>query len=49
MLIEIYNNDIERIFNFLYSKNYNKIDNPRWDGTHNDYLFYDSTFINNYK
>lgn len=58
MLIEIYNNDIERIFNLLYSKNYklhsnftnyNKIDNPRWDGTHNDYLFYDSTLINNYK
>lgn len=58
MLIEIYNNDIERIFNLLYSKNYklhsnftnyNKIDNPRWDGTHNDYLFYDSNLIKNYK
>jgi hypothetical protein len=21
--------------------NYNMSDNPRWDGSHNDYLFYD--------
>ena len=48
MLIEIYNKDKEDIFNFLNSKgyelvknvtNYNKVDNPKWDGTHNDYLF----------
>jgi len=48
ILIEIYNFDLENIFNFfeknrykLHSNftNYNKIDNPVWDGTHNDYLF----------
>jgi len=51
MLIEIYNVDYDKIVNFLkenkYSfikniSNYNKQDNPHWDGTHNDYLFTDS-------
>ena len=49
MLIEIYQKDYEKICNYLTSKNYylhsnfsnyNKIDNPIWDGSHNDYLFY---------
>lgn len=48
MLIEIYNFDYENILNYLKDNNYelhsnfsnyNKIDNPNWDGTHNDYLF----------
>ena len=48
MLIEIYTKDYDNIIEFLESKNYNlhsnftnynKIDNPGWDGTHNDYLF----------
>jgi len=48
MLIEIYNFDFENILKFLNDNqydlhsnfsNYNKIDNPAWDGTHNDYLF----------
>jgi FkbM family methyltransferase len=52
MLIEIYNTDYDKIVNFLeenqyklYSNfsNYNKITNPNWDGTHNDYLFRDCT------
>jgi FkbM family methyltransferase len=51
MLIEIYRKDYEKILNYLSSKNYylhsnfsnyNKIDNPIWDGTHNDFLFCDS-------
>jgi|TARA_B110000908_G_C10051941_1_gene356607 FkbM family methyltransferase len=50
MLIEIYTVDYDTIFNYLTSKNYelhsnlsnyNKLDNPRWDGTHNDFLFFD--------
>lgn len=50
MLIEIYKKDYENIIKFLKIKkyrlisnfsNYNKIDNPGWDGTHNDYLFVD--------
>ena len=50
MLIEIYNKDYDEIYNFLYSKNYflnsnftnyNKLDNPGWDESHNDFLFYD--------
>lgn len=50
MLIEIYKKDYENIIKFLEIKkyklisnfsNYNKIDNPGWDGTHNDYLFVD--------
>lgn len=48
ILVEIYVNEYEKIVNYLYSKNYilhsnlsnyNKNDNPIWDGTHNDYLF----------
>ena len=51
MLIEIYNFDYVNIYNFLKEKdyklhsnfsNYNPIDNPGWDGTHNDYLFIDN-------
>lgn len=51
MLIEVYTKDYDNIANFLNSQNYtlhsnftnyNKIDNPGWDGTHNDYLFVDS-------
>ena len=50
ILIEIYNYDFEKILLFLTSNcyklhsnfsNYNIIDNPQWDGTHNDYLFID--------
>jgi hypothetical protein len=50
MLIEIYTKDYEKILNYLSSKNYylhsnfsnyNKIDNPIWDETHNDFLFCD--------
>jgi FkbM family methyltransferase len=52
MLIEVYNYDYENILNYVNSNNYklhsnltnyNKIDNPCWDGTHNDYLFIDNT------
>lgn len=48
ILIEIYNYHYDQIIEFLSSNgyemiqsftNYNKIDNPDWDGTHNDYLF----------
>ena len=48
LLIEIYKKDKDKIFSFLESKkyklhsnfsNYNKKDNPGWDGSHNDYLF----------
>jgi hypothetical protein len=51
MLIEIYNHDFENILLFLTENcyilhsnfsNYNYIDNPQWDGTHNDYLFMDN-------
>lgn len=51
MLIEIYTNDYDSIVEYLLNNNYklhssfsnyNKIDNPMWDGTHNDFLFYDS-------
>lgn len=51
MLIEIYILDYDNIINFLTEKkytlhsnftNYNKITNPIWDGTHNDYLFCDN-------
>ena len=50
MLVEIYKKDYEKIVKYLNENNYqlkcnltnyNKIDNPNWDGTHNDYLFYD--------
>jgi len=48
LLIEIRNNHYKEIVSFLYERgydlmscfsNYNRIDNPGWDGTHNDYLF----------
>jgi FkbM family methyltransferase len=48
LLIEIYNNQYEKIINYLKQFNYNllsnfsdynKSNNPNWDGTHNDYLF----------
>tara|TARA_Y100000590_G_scaffold368256_1_gene428810 strand:+ start:1930 stop:2577 length:648 start_codon:yes stop_codon:yes gene_type:complete len=51
ILVEIYNKDELEITNYLKNKNYelhsnftnyNKRDNPFWDGTHNDYLFKDS-------
>lgn len=52
MLIEVYTTELEKITEFLeqnkyklscnYS-NYNKVDCPLWDGTHNDYLFIDIT------
>jgi FkbM family methyltransferase len=51
MLIEIYSFDFNNILEFLNSNNYtlvsnftnyNRIDNPGWDGTHNDYLFKDN-------
>ena len=54
MLIEVYKKDYNDIVNFLnllnyklHSNftNYNKIDNPVWDGTHNDYLFVDNTSL----
>lgn len=50
MLIEIYNMQYDSLVKFLEENNYkllnnisnyNKIDNPGWDGTHNDYLFID--------
>lgn len=54
MLIEVYNKDYESVINYLnlhnYNlhsnfTNYNKNDNPNWDGTHNDFLFYDNENI----
>lgn len=47
ILVEIYTKDKEKIFEYLENigykgfnfTNYNKVDNPFWDGTHNDYLF----------
>ena len=54
MLIEVYNKDYDDIVTFLkinnYTlhmniSNYNSIDNPHWDGTHNDYLFIDTTVL----
>lgn len=48
LLIEIYKDQFEGIVAFLAEKgydmiecftNYNTASNPRWDGTHNDYLF----------
>uniref|UniRef100_A0A6C0JPJ9 Methyltransferase FkbM domain-containing protein n=1 Tax=viral metagenome TaxID=1070528 RepID=A0A6C0JPJ9_9ZZZZ len=50
-LIEIYDKDYEKILNYLINNNYclhsnfsnyNKNDNIHWDGTHNDFLFYDN-------
>jgi len=48
LLIEIYNFDYDNILKYLHDNqyklysnfsNYNKTDNPGWDGTHNDFLF----------
>ena len=48
MLIEVYNFDFTKICNYLKDNNYqlisnfsnyNKKNNPNWDGTHNDFLF----------
>jgi FkbM family methyltransferase len=48
ILIEIYNDQYDSIILYLLNHNYklhsnltnfNNIDNPNWDGTHNDYLF----------
>lgn len=48
MLIEIYEKDKKEIFDYLCSNhydflenvtNYNHLNNPNWDGTHNDYFF----------
>lgn len=48
IVIEIYTKDLEKILSFMEEKNYtlfgnltnfNHVDNPNWDGTHNDYLF----------
>lgn len=50
MLIEVYNNQYDELVAFLAANNYrlvcnfseyNRTDNPFWDGTHNDYLFLD--------
>jgi FkbM family methyltransferase len=50
LLIEVYKSDYDKITSYLSSfkyamhsnfSNYNKVDNPIWDGTHNDFLFYD--------
>lgn len=55
MLIEIYEQKKDKIFEYLRSNNYklysnfteyNPKDNPLWDGLHNDYLFYDVLFKN---
>ena len=48
LLIEIYQKSYQELVDFLDARgytmvgnltNYNKITNPHWDGTHNDYLF----------
>jgi len=48
LLIEVYEDKKDIIFNYLVENNYlllenitnyNKFDNPGWDGSHNDYLF----------
>jgi len=48
LLIEVYEEKKDIIFNYLIENNYlllenitnyNKFDNPGWDGSHNDYLF----------
>ena len=54
LLIEIYRKDYNNILSYLQSKNYtlhsnftnyNHIDSPIWDGTHNDFLFYDNLIL----
>ena len=51
ILIEIYKHEYNSIYSYLINNNYkllsnftnyNLIDNPTWDGTHNDYLFIDN-------
>ena len=51
MLIEIYKEKFNDIHNYLTENNYklccnfsnyNKVDNPGWDGSHNDFLFCNS-------
>lgn len=51
MLIEIYLKDYDSIIAYLQKynyrlhanfTNYNRVTNPRWDGTHNDYMFIDT-------
>lgn len=51
MLIEIYTKKYDTIVKYLEDNNYklhsnlsnyNKIDRPKWDGSHNDYLFVDN-------
>lgn len=48
IMIEVYTQDKDKILTFMENNNYiflenitnyNKLDNPGWDGTHNDYLF----------
>lgn len=48
VLIEVYTKDYENINNLMISKNYKqhsnfsnycKVKHPRWDGTHNDFLY----------
>jgi len=47
-MIEIYENQKNELFQFMEDMNYillenitnyNLLDNPGWDGSHNDYLF----------
>jgi len=54
ILIEVYENDFNLIFKYLSENNYklhsnfskyNKNNNPIWDGTHNDYLFFDNLHL----
>lgn len=54
MLIEVYNKDYINICEYLEKNkyklhsnftNYNLTTNPGWDGTHNDYLFYDELAV----
>jgi hypothetical protein len=51
MIIEIYTKDYDAICNYLEENkykliecisNYNRMDSPNWDGTHNDYVFVDT-------
>lgn len=55
ILVEIYEKYKDKIFKYLRSHNYkiysnfteyNLKDNPTWDTSHNDYLFYDVLFKN---
>lgn len=55
ILIEIYNKDYTNIIRYMHDhnyacvlnfSNYNRIDNPHWDGEHNDYLFVHNYILN---